>query len=306
MTRSDFIFENKSLKNFNTWRVGGCAEFFCAPRTLEELKEAYLWAEHEGHAVTILGDGSNVLISDQGLKGLVLVLKKLRGLNYRKEGSVLYAEVLAGTPKTDLFQLCFQHNALAAIFLSGLPGTVAGGVAMNAGVGGDVCPKEFCEIVTSFDTLLFDLKAKAIVSKTFESQDVAWSYRECRGWGGIIHTVKFKFSLSEQSNLVKERVVEAQRKRKSTQPIHQFSCGSVFKNPGMQKTAGFLIESCGLKSSRVGGAEISPLHANFIVTDKSAKAEDVYALIFRVKQEVKKQFGIELQTEVKLFGEFRS
>ena len=303
MKKPDFIFENKSLKTYTTWRVGGNAEFFCAPTNLRELEDSYLWAKLSGHPVSVLGDGSNTLISDDGVSGVVVVLKKLRGFDFKETRSTLEVEALAGTPKSELFQLCLKYKLPSAIFLSGLPGTISGGVTMNAGVGGDTVPREFCDIVESFDVLFFDEDKQKLTAQTFYSNDVRWSYRECSGWKGVITKVKFSFPLADSSPEVPNLVIEAQAKRKKTQPIHR-SCGCVFKNPSKEWTAGSLIESCHLKSHRVGGAEVSPLHANFIITDKAAQAQDIYYLIKKVRQEVKKQFDIDLQTEVKLLGEF--
>lgn len=280
--------------------MGGKARYFAQPQNIKELHDAVNWAEENKQAPTILSGGSNVLISDKGIDGLVVQLSKLTGTSQKEENNYLKITAWAGSPKSDLTKIFLKRKLAPAIFLAGLPGDVGGGVVMNAGVGDQVVPKEFVEIVEWVE--VFDLKEKKL--KIFQNRDLKWSYRKCEGWQpGIVVQVGFTWPLKEESDVV-EKVFAANRNRMKRQPLELPSCGSVFKNPPNDK-AGRLIEAVGLKGYRVGDAEVSEKHANFIVNKGGAKAQDIHQVIEHVKAEVLARFQVKLETEVVYLGQWK-
>lgn len=296
------IQKDVTLAPLTSWRVGGRADYFYSPSTIEELEQALLWAYKNKVPYFLLGGGSNILISDQGVRGLVISMRKLAGVIDEKIDKEFYfANVYAGTHKSQLLKLFLKHQLSPALFLSGLPGDVAGGVVMNAGVSENRVPKEFCEIVDWFEVK--KLVNGEIETKLFKSNDVTWNYRESLGWQpGVISKVGLKWKNIPEVDIAK-LVKEANLNRLSKQPLDLPSGGSVFKNPVNHK-AGALIDQCGLKGFKVGGAMVSEKHANFIVNFNKACAKDIHDIIEKVKSEVHAQKGILLKTEVRYFGDW--
>jgi UDP-N-acetylmuramate dehydrogenase len=287
------IQKNISLKRFNSWQVGGAAEFFAQPLNLEELKEHVQWAQSQNLKIHIIGSGSNVLISDQGLKGLCLQLAKLTGVEVSEVGADLLFHCWAGTGKSELLKLFLKHKLEAALFMAGIPGQIGGGVAMNAGVGEQIRPREFVEIVEWIEVL----KLPSLKIERFEKNQLRWDYRNCTGWQpGIITRVGLKILNQPQPDIL-ERVRAANLLRAQRQPLELPSCGSVFVNPPGDK-AGRLVEASGLKGFRIGGAQVSEKHANFIVNLGSASAKDLEDVIFHVQKIVEQKFSVKLRTEV--------
>lgn len=283
------------LAPFTSWLVGGVAEEFCQPSNLEELKEVVLYAKKAKLEVTILGGGSNVLIGDNGIKGLVICMRKLKGIEVTDEGSTFRLNAWAGTPKVQLLRSFMGKKLEPALFLAGLPGDVGGGVVMNAGVGENIKPREFCEIVEWVEIL----RENQVIRLSVD--DIQWTYRHSNGWQpGIVVRVEFQWPNQPIADMT-EKVRAANQVRLSKQPLDMPSCGSVFVNPPGHKS-GALIESCGLKGFSIGGAQVSPKHANFIVNTGKATATDIKSVIKHVQQTVKSQKGIDLKTEVVFLG----
>ncbi len=293
----DFIQKNISLAAFTSWQVGGPAQFFCLPKTIDQVQQAQAWAQTQRVGVTVLGGGSNVLISDQGVEGLVICLKYLSGV----VDSVTIADrlrlsVLAGTGKSELLKIFIKQKLSPALFLAGIPGDVGGGVVMNAGVGEAMTPREFVEITDWIDVLRPDGHIERL-----QSNQLQWSYRHMHGWQpGIIVQVGLSWPMHIDEKIL-DKVRDANRVRLSKQPLDMPSCGSVFVNPQGHKAAQ-LIESCGLKGRQCGEAQVSLKHANFIVNLGNAKATDIWQLILDVQQAVKSKTGVELKTEVVQLG----
>ena len=177
------IQKNVELKSYSWWKVGGIADYFCLPQNLEELKEDCQWAQDKKIPVSVLSGGTNVLISDQGVEGLVIGLKNLRNINIKIDESEILIQALAGTPKHELFKIFSKYRIAPALLLCGLPGDVGGGVVMNAGVSGAISPYEFSQIVHEVEVFSLD----SLKLKKFSKQDLKWSYRSCQGWGkGVI------------------------------------------------------------------------------------------------------------------------
>lgn len=292
------IDENFKLAPFTSWQVGGPADFLARPRTVDEVREAQEWAARQKLPLHILGGGSNVLISDKGLRGLTILLKELTGTQMREEGGRLHIECLSGTGKSDLLKIFLKHKLAPALFLAGLPGDVGGGIVMNAGVGEALVPREFTEITEWVEVL----KPDGSVQR-YRHGDIQWSYRHSQGWQpGTIVRAGISWPMEPDPEVL-AKVREANRIRLTKQPLDLPSCGSVFVNPPGEKAAR-LIESSGLKGLTEGGAQVSLKHANFIVNKGGATARDIAALIGKVRETVLAKTGIELKTEVVFMGDF--
>lgn len=288
-----------ALAEFTTWKIGGTADWCVRPQTINEVQEACQWALDKNLPVTVLSGGSNVLISDGGIEGLVILLDQLVGIeSLGYANGVLSCECLAGTRKSDLLKVFVKNRLSPAIFLAGLPGDVGGGVVMNAGVGHDVAPKEFVEITEWFEYVPF-AQPRTLVRKY--KNDVRWTYRHSSEWGpGVIVRVGIRWEEGPQDSLL-EKLKSSNQRRMTSQPLQWPSCGSTFKNPPGNK-AGRLIDDCGLKNYQVGGAQISDLHANFILNRGQATAADVLAVVRHVQDTVKIQKNIVLEPEFKFLG----
>ncbi len=302
MTQSSLLEENKDLASFTSWKVGGMAQYYSAPKTFDELKAAMLQARENHWPLTILGGGSNVLVSDQGIKGLVIHTVKLDSVTVLSAGEEVVIEADCGAQKSEVLKHFLKFRLAPAVFLAGLPGDMAGGVVMNAGVGHQVAPKEFCEIVKGFDVFTFNENGD-VEERSFEHSDVAWTYRKSQNWQpGVITKVRVAWP-NEPSEEVLKAVREGNRRRKDTQPLNEPSCGSVFKNPEGDH-AGRLIEVSGLKGFQIGGAQVSEKHGNFIVNKGGASALDISQVISHVQKTVQEKHGILLTNEVVYLGEW--
>lgn len=298
------IHRSVPLAQFTSWLVGGPAEFFCQPTTINELIEAVKWALLNKIKITPLGGGSNVLISDSGISGLVINLRRLSGTEIFETKDYILIEALAGTGKSDILKIFLKYKLAPSLFLAGLPGDVAGGVVMNAGVSEQIHPREFGEIVEWIEVLTWKNSDLSLEIKKMTSTEIKWVYRHSSGWGpGIITKVAIKWPNHPVPEIL-EKVRSANRARLSKQPLDLPSCGSVFKNPEGFKAAQ-LIDQCGLKGATQGGAQVSMKHANFIVNTGEASAKDLWGLIQKVQSEVLVQKKIELVTEVIRLGDWK-
>ncbi len=255
------------------------------------------FAENNCWPITILGGGTNVLISDKGIKGLTVCLRKLSGVETSIEADRLHLTAWAGTTKAEILKIFLKYKLIPALFLAGLPGDVGGGVAMNAGVGEQIVPREFREIVDWIEVF-----AGGSI-KRINKDELKCCYRQCVGLQpGVITRVGMSWPNEPQGNLL-DRVKSANQTRLAKQPLGEPSCGSVFVNPPGEK-AGALIEKCGLKGYRIGNAMISEKHGNFILNLGQAKAQEIADLIAHVRTKVRGQTGIELHTEVVYMGDW--
>lgn len=295
------IERNVKLAPLTSWLVGGPAEYFAEPRNLEELEAALTWARSEKQEVTVISGGTNVLVSDQGVRGLVVSLRKMSALEARVENGRLVIECLAGTSKSELLKTFLKHRLEPALFLAGLPGDVGGGVVMNAGIGEMWRPREFVEIVDWIEVMRWSEEKERFDIIRFRNDELKWSYRHCEGWRpGVIARVGISWPNEPKADIL-QRVKQANQTRLTKQPLELPSCGSVFVNPPGHKS-GRLIEECGLKGFAIGGAQISAKHANFIVNTGGATASDISRLIEHARETVKTRTGIDLKTEVIRLG----
>ena len=289
------------MKNHTSIRIGGQADVFLKPVDLEDLKAALKIATEEDLPMMLLGAGSNTLVRDAGIRGFVITslsLQKQEIVSQNEETADIFCE--AGVKISAFVQMAAEKGLSGCESLIGIPGTMGGAIFMNAGARG-IEIKDIVREITFLDvqgTLHTVLRDK-----------LEFSYRHLKlPRGAIILSGIFRLTKKDPQE-VEETVRNYQKVRAETQPLNYPSLGSVFKNPESTKKgevvskAGELIEECGLKGVRVGGARVSEKHANFIVNEKQATAKDVVVLINLVRDKVKEKTGVLLETEVKILGE---
>jgi UDP-N-acetylmuramate dehydrogenase len=271
--------KNRNLSEFSTFGIGGPIALFTEVSTLEEMEEAF----QIDLPKLVIGKGSNSLFSDEGFSGLV-ILNKISFCNWS-----LNAVTVGSGYSFSLLGVQSARKQLSGLeFASGIPATVGGAVFMNAGASG----KETCESLKS--VLYFDGKMR----KEFLRKDLEFSYRHSpfQKMNGVI--LSATFSLTPLSS-ARQKQLEIIDYRMRTQPLKDMSAGCVFRNP-LGGSAGALIDRCGLKGVKVGGAKVSEIHANFIVNAEKATANDVKKLIRLVQEKVFEQTGVLLETEIRL------
>ncbi|WP_409479301.1 UDP-N-acetylmuramate dehydrogenase [Pseudobdellovibrio sp. HCB154] len=290
------ISQNVNLAEYTSWLVGGNADNFCLPKTLDDLKEAISFAKDKNLKITILGGGTNVLVSDDGIEGLTICLRRLSKISSFEKDGRLHIEALSGTAKSELLKTFLKQKLAPALFLAGLPGDVGGGVVMNAGVAEAFVPREFMDFVDWVEVLTLDLQTIRL-----QKNQLNVKYRHTDGWQPhIIVNVGMSWPLENDPTIL-DKVRETNKIRLSKQPLDMPSCGSVFKNPEGHKAAQ-LIDSTGLKGYRVGDAQVSLKHANFIVNLEKATAKNIWDVITHVQKTVEKEKGVKLTTEVVKLG----
>lgn len=283
------------LADFTTWKVGGRAKHFAEPENQEELLQLLHWAEAEGQSLQLIGAGSNLLISDQGLPGLVICTRRLQGAQLDPATGLVEAQ--AGEPIPTLARRAAKAGLGGLEWSVGIPGTVGGAVVMNAGAQGGCLADCLLDV-----TLIDPAGGEAFV---LPAAALAYGYRHSRlqaeNW--VVLSARFQLQPGESPAAVGARTSANLQSRTSSQPYHLPSCGSVFRNPEPLK-AGQLIEGLGLKGYQIGGAQVSTLHANFIVNTGGAQAAHMEALIRHVQAEVEKAHGLRLHPEVMRLGPF--
>jgi UDP-N-acetylmuramate dehydrogenase len=278
------------LARYTTLGTGGPATAFARPETAEELQEVLEFAQERGLSIAAVGLGSNLLVADDGFDGLVVKLA----------GELAQADVrddllVTGGGAPNAVAL---HRARAAglggfEFACAIPGTAGGGVWMNAGAYGD----EWAGILER--ALVVD----AAGARWHSRGELGLQYRRSGlGPGQVVAEVEFRLT-PRPTDEIKARVAELQAQRKAAQPTNKRTYGSVFKNPDHELTAGRMLEACGLKGHRIGGAQISPRHANFIENADGARSEDALALMAEARRRAWGQYGVELEHEVVFLGE---
>jgi UDP-N-acetylmuramate dehydrogenase len=290
------IKRQASLAALTSFRVGGPAELLVSPRTLTELELSLEWAQSqpEPMPITLLGAGSNLLISDRGLPGLVICTRHLRQAHFDEETGRITAA--AGEPLVRLAWQAASRGWSGLEWAVGIPGTVGGAVVMNAGAHTGC----MADILLSANVITPDGQAAALLS-----EDLGYRYRTSTLQGGsqFVTQATFQLQPGHDPEAVTALTNEHLKSRHRTQPYHLPSCGSVFRNPG-PKTAGWLIEHAGLKGYQIGGAQVAERHANFILNCGGAQASDIFRLICHVQEKVSQQWALALMPEVKMLGEF--
>ena len=282
------------LADYTTWRVGGEAQWFAEPENREQLQALLAWAHQEQLPWGVIGAGSNLLVSDQGLPGLTLCNRRLQGLVLEASSGLIEAE--AGEPIPSLARRAARAGLAGLEWSVGIPGTVGGAAVMNAGAQGG-CTAEVLRSVTVVDPQ----RPEAPFELMADQLDFAYRHSRLQLETLVVLAARFQLQPGQDPAAVSQRTSANLHSRTSTQPYQQPSCGSVFRNPEPQK-AGQLIEALGLKGLKVGGAEVSPIHANFIVNTGEASAADIDDLIRLVQDRVMGACGIALHPEVKRLG----
>ncbi len=282
---------SEPMSRHTSLRIGGPADLFVVCDTVAGLADTLAVLSEEGVSFTTIGKGTNLLVADAGIRGAVLLLGKEFKRHACEDG---YVRAGAACVLAYVVQDAFSRGLGGLEFAVGVPGTVGGALAMNAGAR-DAWIGSVTESVTLF------VPGEGLVR--LRGDEVAWGYRTSGlpARGIIVEGVlRLAPADSERIRLEMERSL---KRRKSTQPLGSPSAGSAFKNPEGD-SAGRLIEAAGLKGTRVGGARVSDVHANFIVNEGGATASDVVGLMSKVRTTVRDRYGIELQPEVRFLGEF--
>ena len=280
---------DESMAKHTSWGIGGCADLFYSPKSREDLV-SFLSSIDPNLPITWIGKGTNILIRDGGIRGVVISTKSFLK-EIEKTSEYLY-KVEAGVACVELALFCQKNGIGPAAFFSGIPGSIGGALTMNAG---------------SFGMETWDLVKEVEVIN--EKGDI--SFIEKESFDIAYRTVTFPFRLwflscsmflSSDEETTKDNLIALRNQRIRTQPLSEDTCGSVFKNPP-GNFAGALIEGSGLKGFKIGSASISEKHANFIVNQGGATAGDIENLINHTRQVVKKNYDIDLQLEVRIMGE---
>lgn len=278
---------NEPMNLQTTFRIGGPAEVFIVPQTIHQLQAAYNLCRSHKTPVHVIGDGSNLLVSDKGVRGAVI---KITNREFIRRGSLI--TVGAGYRLPALITRTMKLGLSGLETLAGIPGTIGGAVAMNAG--------------GKYGNISDTLKSVTVMDKQgniriLKKPDIKFGYRTSGilKAGHIVYMVTLGLKKSRPAT-IRKRLSAILRAKRATQPLAAWSAGCVFKNPS-KLSAGALIDQAGLKGKTIGNAMVSPKHANFIVNSKNARASDVRRLINLVKKTIYKKYGIKLGLEIQIW-----
>ena len=297
LLESGILQQHVSLASYTTWRVGGPAQWLAEPNDSSQFLSLLQWAKQEGLTTRVIGAGSNLLIADAGLPGLTLCMRRLQGSELDAESGLVKA--WAGEPLPTLSRRAARLGLHGLEWAVGIPGTVGGAAVMNAGAQGG----STAECLASVEVIDLLDPDTLKTTTTVNNADLSYDYRQSdlQSSKQLVVAANFQLEAGHDAKDLKRTTSGNLSHRTTTQPYQWPSCGSVFRNPEPEK-AGRLIEDLGLKGRRIGGAEISPVHANFIVNVGGATADDIRNLIDLVQNEVDRVHGISLHTEVKRLG----
>jgi|TARA_B110000240_G_scaffold123298_1_gene137607 UDP-N-acetylmuramate dehydrogenase len=283
------LLENEPMSNHTSYGIGGPADAYITPKDRYDLAEILKFAKKYSIQTHFVGSGSNLLVADSGIDGIVLTpAKALTQLEFNDGHVIAESGVMLGR----LVKECNKRNLTGVESMIGVPGTLGGALVMNAGAFGG----EISNYLHSVEIMNMSGEIK-----TYYPGDIDFAYRF-----STLRTDEFvllaRFNLEEEDSIIiQEKRNKASKGRKTNQPLKFRSAGSVFKNP-KENAAGYLIDQAGLKGTQVGDAEISEHHANFFVNHGKAKASDITKLIRIARKSVFKKFGIKLELEVKTIG----
>lgn len=287
------VRENVTLAPYTTMRTGGPAALFAEPRSAQQLAHVHQWAQEKGLPLLILGNGSNLLIADSGFDGPVIHLG--RALS---EVSV-FANTLtaqAGASLAAAARAAAQASLTGLEFAAGIPGSIGGAVCMNAGAYGG----EIAQVIVSARVLTPE------GVRTVSKDELSLGYRSSavmqNGW--VVLEATFELAPGSPDE-IKATMADLAARRREKQPLQYPSCGSFFKRP-VGYYAGALIEQAGLKGYRVGDAQVSEMHAGFVINRGHATSSEIYRLMQEVQRRVQAQFGVTLEPEVRLIGHFEA
>ena len=286
------VFVNEPMKKHTTFRVGGPADMYVTPTTQEQIAELIAYCHYENIPYMVIGNGSNLLVADGGYRGIIIEIGKQYS-EIRREDNLLYVQ--AGAMLSKVAHAALDVALTGMEFAAGIPGCIGGAVVMNAGAYGG----EMKDIIREVQVVTATGERK-----TLSVEELELSYR---------HSVipKMQYTVTDVAlklqegnpEAIKARMDELKQQRVDKQPLEYPSAGSTFKRP-QGYFAGKLIMDAGLRGRQVGGAAVSEKHCGFVVNKGDATATDIYELMKLVTDEVEKQFGVCLEPEVKMVGEF--
>jgi len=287
----DNIKIDEPMKNHTSFKVGGPADILVTPANTQMMIEVLDICKKSGVRPFVMGNGTNLVVRDKGIRGVVVkICENMNDCNVKDE----CIEADAGILLSRLSKVALEHGLSGLEFASGIPGTLGGAIVMNAGA----YDGQMQDVVV--ETHYIDMDGNMRVLRGDEHQ---FSYRSSiiQKQGGIVTKAVLKLKKKDKAS-IKQRMDELNAKRKNSQPLELPSAGSVFKRP-VGYYAGKLIEDCGLRGYRIGGAQVSVKHCGFIVNNSGASAQDIIDLIKYIQNEVKIKYNVELETEVKIIGE---
>ncbi len=287
------IKRGEMMKNHTTFRIGGPADYFVMPESKEEIQSVLYLCKKEKVPFYVIGNGSNLLVSDEGFPGVILqVGKGMDQITFEGNGKV---RAFSGVMLSRLALEIAEHELTGFEFASGIPGSLGGAVSMNAGAYGN----EIKDVIVEA-TVVDDRNEIKVLTK----EELRLSYRKSiiQTQGYIVVDAVFAFQPGKKEEIL-EKMNELNQKRREKQPLNFPSAGSTFKRPEGY-FAGKLIEDAGLRGFRVGGAAVSNKHCGFVVNVENATAKDVKELIRQVDMRVFEQFGVHLEPEIRMIGQF--
>jgi len=282
---------NESMKNHTSFRLGGPADILVMPDSRESLGRVLSFCKSLGMPVLVIGNGTNLIVRDKGIRGVVIkIYDRFNKVAVRE--NIIEAE--AGLLLSRVSNIALENGLSGLEFASGIPGTLGGAVVMNAGAYGP----EMKDVVVNTEYMDMDGNIRELHG---EQHKFGYRTSVLQKEPGVVLNTQLQLKSGNRQE-IKAMMNDLNKRRKERQPLEMPSAGSVFRRPEGY-FAGKLIEDCGLKGFRIGGAEVSQKHAGFIVNTGNASARDVVNLIGHIQASVKTKFGVELETEVKIVGE---
>ncbi len=282
--------ENEPMKKHTTFKIGGNADFWVAPKTVEDTARICQFCKQSGTPLTVIGKGSNLLVSDYGIEGIVLSLNALDSIKLKSENTI---SCDAGAALTNLCNFAYASGLSGLEFAYGIPGSVGGAVYMNAGAYGG----EIKDCIVSATVLTADGEIKAVPA---DKMQLGYRTSIFKTDGSIILSAEFALTAAQKGD-IKAAMDDYMTRRRDKQPLEYPSAGSTFKRP-QGNFAGSLIEKSGLKGFSIGDAEVSVKHAGFLINKGNATCSEVRSLIKSVQKTVKQLHGVELDPEVIFIG----
>lgn len=286
----DNVAYNEPMSRHTTFAIGGNADIYCEIDSVQKLQKVIEYAKKNNIKITVIGNGSNVLVKDNGIRGLVI-----KYINKEIEFNDTVVTISAGAQNSKLAREALKHELSGYEFASNIPGTIGGAIVMNAGAYGSEIKDKLIEVT------YLDLDKNELV--TLQNGECKFAYRNSvfKDMNVVIIEAKFKLEKSSAED-IKATMNEYTKKRIETQPIDRPNAGSTFKRGDGFITAQ-LIDQAGLKGYSIGGAEVSTKHAGFIINNGTATAQDVLDLVEYVKKTIKEKFDKDIELEVKVIGE---
>jgi UDP-N-acetylmuramate dehydrogenase len=283
------IMEDEPMANHTSYGIGGPALAYIEPKSIKDLQFIKSFAEKHQVTVNCIGSGSNLLVSDEGLNSFVVSLEKFfKNISFNE----YKCHAGAGIKLSKLVKECIKQNLAGLETLIGIPGTLGGALIMNAGAFGN----EISNYLISIELL----NSNGVIEQK-PVNEIEFRYRSSTfNKDDIILSAEFRLKKASENEIRKNRD-QANLSRKSTQPLKSRSAGSVFKNP-KDFAAGYLIDQAGLKGKSIGGATVSHIHANFIINQSNAKADDIVQLIKIIRNTILKKYSIALELEITTLG----